>query len=40
MGRIGLPAATALSDLQEAARTGFEALRIAAQQAIKQIQGA
>ena len=39
LGRIGPPAAPALSDLWEAVRTGPDALRRAAQQAIRQIQG-
>jgi HEAT repeat protein len=39
LGRIGPSAASALADLREAARTGFETLRQAANQAIKQIQG-
>jgi HEAT repeat protein len=39
LGRIGAPAAPALADLREAARSGFESLRHAANQAIKQIQG-
>lgn len=40
LGRIGPAAASALPDLREAARTGFGTLRQAANQAIKQIQGA
>jgi HEAT repeat protein len=39
LGRIGAPAAAALPDLDEAARSGSEALRNAARQAIRQIQG-
>lgn len=38
LGRIGPHAATALPELREAARAGFEALRHAANQAIRQIQ--
>lgn len=40
LGRIGPPAAQALADLVEAAHAGPDALRRAAQQAIRQIQGA
>jgi HEAT repeat protein len=40
LGRIGPPAAMSLGDLREAARSGFEALRFAASQAMRQIQGA
>ena len=39
LGRIGPPAAKALPDLQEAARNGGSALRTAAEQAIRMIQG-
>lgn len=39
LGRIGPAAAPAIGDLQEAARAGFEALRHAANLAIRQIQG-
>jgi HEAT repeat protein len=39
LGRIGPPAAGALSDLKEVTRHGSDALRLAAQQAIRQIQG-
>ncbi|HEV3386186.1 MAG TPA: HEAT repeat domain-containing protein [Gemmata sp.] len=39
LGRIGPPAAAALAELRDAARTGFEALRQAAGLSIKQIQG-
>src|SRR5437763_1573600 len=38
LGRIGPPAARALSDLQDAARTGTPALRAAAEQAVRMIQ--
>lgn len=38
LGRIGPLAASALADLREAERTGFESLRRAAQQSIRQIQ--
>jgi HEAT repeat protein len=39
LGRIGPPAATALPDLHDAIQSGSEALRHAAQQAVRQIQG-
>ena len=39
LGRIGPPATPALGELRDAARTGFEGLRQAATQAIRQIQG-
>ena len=38
LGRIGPPAARALSDLQDAVRTGTSALRTAAEQAVRMIQ--
>ncbi|MBA4190304.1 MAG: hypothetical protein C0467_20145 [Planctomycetaceae bacterium] len=40
LGRLGPAAEPALDDLREAIRTGFDALRRAAQQSIRQIQGA
>ena len=40
LGRIGAPALAALGDLREAARLSPEPLRQAAQQAVRQIQGA
>jgi HEAT repeat protein len=39
LGRIGPAAEAALDDLREAIRTGFDSLRRAAQQSIRQIQG-
>jgi len=39
LGRLGPAAESALDDLREAIRTGFDALRRAAQQSIRQIQG-
>jgi HEAT repeat protein len=39
LGRIGPPAAAALNDLLEAASTGPESLRRAAEQSVRQIQG-
>jgi HEAT repeat protein len=39
LGRIGPPAAPAIPDLKDATRHGSDALRLAAQQAIRQIQG-
>jgi HEAT repeat protein len=39
LGRIGAPAASALPDLQDAIRFGPDALRQAAQQAVRQIRG-
>jgi HEAT repeat protein len=39
LGRIGPPAAAALPDLQDAARHGPDQLRLAARQAVRQIQG-
>jgi HEAT repeat protein len=39
LGRIGPPAAAALNDLRDAANTGTESLRRAAEQSVRQIQG-
>ena len=39
LGRIGPPSAAAITELKDATRHGSDALRLAAQQAIRQIQG-